>query len=271
MNRNTGAAILAMGELSRIESKARDAEKVAQAANVRASNAGYSAALAGAMANALEEAAKSQIHNFRSQIDAHAITEDELIAALKAENPKHPLADREVVNQIFEANRAKTDINPDTIKKTYPDGVIPANLFLEDGTVGSLPGEPAYPGPSRADRLAAEARSTMMTALNLSDADMDDESKLQALIVSQTASAAEMDMKLADDKGKFFGMSGKKRAEMDEQVAGVKMNIDQLKLAVSQIPVRAEAARSAIEKAEQVEAAKVKLAAWRSSQGAPKG
>ena len=69
--------------------------------------------------------AKSQVHGMRSSIYGHRIVEDQLIAALKAENANHPLASREAVDAAVKDECARALVNPEVIKKTYPDGNLP--------------------------------------------------------------------------------------------------------------------------------------------------
>lgn len=74
--------------------------------------------------------AKSHVHGMRAGIHAHRITEDKLIAALKAENANHPLASRAAVDEAVRDEYAKALINPDVIKKTYPDGKLPDGAVM---------------------------------------------------------------------------------------------------------------------------------------------
>jgi hypothetical protein len=46
--------------------------------------------------------AKSQIHGFRATMAGRRFAEDQLIAALKAENANHPLASKEAVEALVE-------------------------------------------------------------------------------------------------------------------------------------------------------------------------
>ena len=77
--------------------------------------------------------AKSHVHGLRSSIAARKNIEAELIEALKAENPNHPLASIEAVEAAVENERVKTILDPEVIKKTYPDGKLPK------GAVGGDP------------------------------------------------------------------------------------------------------------------------------------
>ena len=75
-------------------------------------------------------AAKSQIHGFRASLAARRFAEDQLIAALKAENADHPLASREAIEAIARENAPKALLDPEVIKKTYPDGVLPKGAVI---------------------------------------------------------------------------------------------------------------------------------------------
>jgi hypothetical protein len=69
--------------------------------------------------------AKSHVHGLRASLAARKLAEDQLIAAPKAENANHPLASREAVEAIVDENIPKAMFDPEIIKKTYPDGVLP--------------------------------------------------------------------------------------------------------------------------------------------------
>ena len=71
--------------------------------------------------------ARSHVHGLRALVDAHKQVEDELIAALKAENADHPLASREAVDAAAEEKRARLIFDPKVIQRTYPDGKLPKN------------------------------------------------------------------------------------------------------------------------------------------------
>ena len=79
--------------------------------------------------------AKSQVHGFRAGLYAHRATEDELIAALKEENANHPLASREAVDAAVKDKHAKALVNPEIIKKTYPDGKLPEGAIIPPNAV----------------------------------------------------------------------------------------------------------------------------------------
>lgn len=69
--------------------------------------------------------AKSHVHGLRANIFARKIAEDRLIAALKAENANHPLASKEAVEALVDENMRKELLDPEVVKRTYPDGVLP--------------------------------------------------------------------------------------------------------------------------------------------------
>jgi hypothetical protein len=80
-------------------------------------------------------AAKSQIHGFRASLAARRLAEDQLIAALKAENADHPLASREAIEAIAREVVPKTLLDPEVIKKTYPDGVLPKGSVMPPNSI----------------------------------------------------------------------------------------------------------------------------------------
>lgn len=83
-------------------------------------------------------AAKSHVHGLRAQVYAHEITEEKLIAALKAENANHPLASREAVDAAVEDMRVKALVNADVIKRTYPDGKLPEGAVVPPDLVQTI-------------------------------------------------------------------------------------------------------------------------------------
>jgi hypothetical protein len=82
--------------------------------------------------------AESQIHGFRAGLAARKLAEDRLIAALKAENANHPLASREAIEAIVQENAPKVLHDPEIIKKTYPDGVLPEGAVVPPNLVQSV-------------------------------------------------------------------------------------------------------------------------------------
>ena len=111
-----GLGIFALGEIQRSETAAARANGTGDAGLAARWNADY---------NAYVFRAKSHVHGLRAAGYAHELTEDKLIAALKAENANHPLASKEAVEAAFEDERVKALLNPDVIKRTYPNGALP--------------------------------------------------------------------------------------------------------------------------------------------------
>ncbi len=82
-------------------------------------------------------AAKSQIHGFRATMAGRKFAEDQLIAALKAENANHPLASKEAVEALVAEVGSKSLTDPEIIKKTYHDGVLPKGAVIPpNGVLG---------------------------------------------------------------------------------------------------------------------------------------
>ncbi len=119
---NAGEAILALGMHKRLEDDFKDA--------LRAKDQQY---------NRYKFIAKSHVHSARSELAARRIVEDKLISALKAENANHPLASKEAVEAAVDDEWAKQLVNPEVIKRTFPDGKLPDGtvVTLEDGTPGT--------------------------------------------------------------------------------------------------------------------------------------
>lgn len=122
----TGTNMFLLGELARAETAAH-----------RAAGAGALGAI-GAL-NQVERnyekfvfRAKSHVHGLRAQVYSRQVTEDALIAALKAENANHPLASKEAVEAAVEDARARALLNPEVIKRTYPDGKLPEGAVYGD-------------------------------------------------------------------------------------------------------------------------------------------
>ena len=124
MSDNWGIAILAMGEQQAAENKA---------ARLSGSGSAAASAVLNQQFNEYVFRAKSHVHGFRALVDARKQVEDELIAALKAVNANHPLASREAVEAAVEVERIKALLNPEVVKRTYPDGKLPK------GAVGGDP------------------------------------------------------------------------------------------------------------------------------------
>jgi imidazolonepropionase-like amidohydrolase len=114
-----GLSILAAGKVHRLNSDMRDIEKKSRSE-------------AEAYKNFIFKAT-GHVHGLRAINHARQVTEDQLIAALKAENANHPLASKEAVEAAVEDARVKALMNPDVIKRTYKDGKLP------DGVVKGNP------------------------------------------------------------------------------------------------------------------------------------
>jgi hypothetical protein len=82
--------------------------------------------------------AKGQVHGYRSGIKGHRLVEKDLIAALKAENANHPLASEEAVEALINEYANAAIIDPEVIKKTYPDGILPEGVFIPPDMVVKL-------------------------------------------------------------------------------------------------------------------------------------
>lgn len=125
----TGINLFLLGELQQAETAARRASQGAGLGAIGAANAWEK------HHNQFVFKAKGHVHGLRAQVYSRQVTEDQLIAALKAENANHPLASKEAVEAAVEDARVKALLNPEVIKRTYPDGKLP------DGVVsGSPPG-----------------------------------------------------------------------------------------------------------------------------------
>lgn len=119
-----GLGVFALGELQYQETKARRA-----AGGGAMAEAGIGAVWQ-ERHNEFVFNVKSQVHGLRASLYGRKIAEDKLIEALKLENANHPLASREAVDVIIDNERARALLNPDVIKKTYPDGRLPKGAVL---------------------------------------------------------------------------------------------------------------------------------------------
>lgn len=204
----SGAALYALGEVARAQNEANRAHDAATD-RVAAARAQRDEAIE--YGNQLAFTALSQIHGFRAQIQARRWVADELIAALHAENPGHPLAHREVIEALFDQIRLKAMADESVIRKTFPDGVVPEGAILRgsDGSPAVIGGFPGYADP--------EARKAAMSAAGLSD--MTDQAAVKAAILNFGKQVASMKAALdEDDKKGFFGrMNKKNRAESEEE------------------------------------------------------
>lgn len=123
---NIGTNILGLAMLDRAASDAAQAK----------SNALYYAEKSGEAEGKLlawKRTARSHVHSLRAFSAAHKMTEDQLIAALKAENANHPLASREAVDAAIDQANFQTIIDPEIIKRTYPDGKLPEGTYTPAG------------------------------------------------------------------------------------------------------------------------------------------
>lgn len=123
---NIGTNILGLAMLDRATSDARQAK---ESSLYYAREAGE----AEGKLRAWKRAAKSHVHSLRAFSAAHKMTEDQLIAALKAENANHPLASREAVDAAIDQANFQTIIDPEIIKRTYPDGKLPEGTYTPAG------------------------------------------------------------------------------------------------------------------------------------------
>ena len=213
MSNNAGAGILVMGELSRIEN---NASREISAATASATAAGYRAASAKLDLERITFAAKSQIHGLRARNNAHELTEDQLIAALKAENPSHPLADRDAVDVIFEENRQSSLYDLKTIKRTYPDGLIPDGSMPDvDGHPGVVDGEPGLPSP-------VKEYDDILKHFKLDEDTVKDPEVMQGCVARQVKYVQELKDNLsADDKKGFFtSLNKEKRRDLENGSTG---------------------------------------------------
>lgn len=127
-----GSGVFMLGELQYQETKARRA-----AGGGAMAEAGIGAVWQ-ERHNKFVFAAKGQVHGLRADLYAHKATEDQLIAALKVENANHPLASREAVDAAVDDKYAKALLDPEVIKKTYPDGRLPKGVVDGDPPIGVL-------------------------------------------------------------------------------------------------------------------------------------
>ena len=206
-NNNVGAGILVMGELSRIEN---NASREIGAANLAASTASYEAANARLDLERITFAAKSQIHGLKTNVQAHIQTEDELIAALKAENPNHPLADRDAVDVLYGERKIAASLDPSLIKKTYPSGVLPEEIMLPSGEVGMIGGEPGYPNP-------VKDYDNILKYFELDKDTVKDPEVMQGCVSRQEKYVQKLkDQLSADDKKGFFtSLNKEKRGSLE--------------------------------------------------------
>jgi len=220
-----GVGLLALGEISRAENKSR---RVIDDANEKLDEAWEGRDAAIAEKNRVVFAAKSQIHGLRARIEGHVLTENELIAALKAEKPDHPLASRAAVDALFDKCRMKTPYDPEVIIRTYPDGIVPEGaILIVDGKPGVVDGQPAYPDPTPEERLANQERYAMMQAADLDGYTILDPARVTLAIAAQQAAVAAIEQRLSEDSNKgFFGrMKKSDKAEVEADFERAKLHV----------------------------------------------
>jgi hypothetical protein len=227
MNNNigAGAGILVLGELRKIENDAsyeisKGINETNQARRERDATI--------AEKDQLTFAAKSQVHGFRARMTAKTLAEDDLIAALKSENPSHPLASREVVDLLVEKNYEKAMYDSTVAKKTYPDGIVPeGSIPIVNGKPGVVGGQPAYPDPTPEERLANQERYAMMQAAGLDGYTILDPARVTLAIAARHAAVAAIEQRLAEDSNKgFFGrMKKSDRAEVEADFERAKRHV----------------------------------------------
>lgn len=254
-NNNVGAGILVLGELSHIENNAR---RATEAANSAATSAMYGEAIAERKTKEITFAAKSQIHAFRAAMDAHEMTEDQLIAALKEENPNHPLADRDAVDVIFEENRISKLHDAKTIKRTYPDGVIPEGSIRQKSNgrdmLCPIGGEPAFPNPVRNyDKILESFKLTKET--------VNDPEVMRDCVSKQEKYAQGLKDKLAadDKKGFFTSLNKEKRKDLENSSAWADSYLSQLNTLLVNASEYKDKQLEAEQKKEREDAARARL------------
>jgi len=224
-NNGAGAGILILGELRRMENDA--SYEISKAAN-ETNQARRERDAAIAEKDQLTFAAKSQIHGLRARIEGHVLTENELIAALKAEKPDHPLASRAAADALFDKCRMKTPYDPEVIIRTYPDGVVPEGaILIVDGKPGVVDGQPAYPEPTPEEQRAWQEHSAMLSAAGLDGYTILDPARVMLAIAAMQEAATEIEQRLAKDNNKGFFGSMKKadRAEVEADFERAKRHV----------------------------------------------
>jgi len=224
-NNNVGAGILVLGELRRVENDAR--YEISEAVNeTNRARVEHDAAIA--EKDQLTFAAKSQVHGLRARFAAKVLVEEELITALKAESPNHPLASRAAVDALFDKYRMKTPYDLEVIKKTYPDGVVPEGAIpIVNGEPGIVAGQPAHPDPSPEQRRASQERDEMLSAADLDGYTILDPARVTLAIAARQAAVVEIEQRLSEDSNKgFFGrMKKSDRAEVEADFERAKRHV----------------------------------------------
>ena len=173
----------------------------------------YGEAIAKRETEQITRAAKSQIHNLRAWHTAHLQTEDQLIAALKEESPNHPLADRDVVDVITQERRLVALFDRETIKRTFPDGVLPEGMTPDfNGSPTVIAGEPGYPKP-------VPRYDFILEGFKLTDETVNDPAVMRGCVESQGRYVQELRDKLAadDKKGFFTSLNKEKRKDLENE------------------------------------------------------
>ncbi len=220
-----GVGLLALGEISRAENKSR---RVIDDANQKLDEAWEGRDAAIAEKNRLVFAAKSQIHLFRSRIEGRIMAEDELISALKAENPSHPLASREVVDTLADKYRIKAAYDPNVIKHTWASGVAPEGAIpIVDGEPGAIDGEPAWLAATPEEQLAWQEHSAMLSAAGLDGHTILDPARVTLAIAARQVAMAAIEQRLSEDSNKgFFGRMKKfDRVEVEADFERAKRHV----------------------------------------------
>lgn len=213
MTINAGTGIYVMGELNRADAAARRIASERNEAILERNEAIEES-------NRIVFAALSQIHGFRAQIQARRWVEDELISALRTENADHPLAERAIVEALFEKKRSVAMRDESVVKRTFPLGLPTGAVIDCDGVPGVVDGFPAYDDP--------KARIDMMKALGLDEQLIQDPAAVEAALSRAAGLVTGLKAVLAeDDKKGFFGKMNRKDraiAEAEYQASVSHMN-----------------------------------------------
>lgn len=236
-NNVAGAGVLVMGELRHVENQSK---RAVNAANQEAMAAAEERDVAIAQKNQLVFAAKSQIHLFRSRIEGRILVENDLISALKAANPNHPLVSRDAVDALAEKYCIKATFDPEVIKLTWPSGVAPEGAIpIIDGKPGVILGQPAYSEPTPEQRLAIREHAAMLKATGLDGYTILDPVQVKLAIDTMKTASTSIGQRLAEDDQKgFFGRMKKgDRAQVETDFARTSRYVSMLQEAL----VKAEA------------------------------
>lgn len=226
MTINAGTGIYVMGELNRADAAARRVANERNEAILERNEAIEES-------NRIVFAALSQIHGFRAQIQARRWVEDELITALRAENADHPLAERAVVEALFEKKRSVAMRDESVVKRTFPFGMPTGAVVDCDGVPGVVDGFPAYADP--------KARIDMMNALGLDKKSIQDPAVVEAALrhVSGIVARLKVDLDEDDKKGFFGKMNKKNRASAEAELQASETHLKALQRALIDAEVAA--------------------------------